>query len=427
MYHIFLTECLPLPLFLRRNFDSGSGLGSSTVSAQPLTSSNPFAFATLAQPTAMSSAPTSQNAGGQEPPSRPNPFANIAFALESTAAITAAPFKHTSSFTSSSTSAAPKPASSSFSFAHNVAASQLAATATASNTLLSTPRQSSSMAKSEKIQELNTIFLQTIVDHWEGRLRTCDYSQFMKEYLQHEENIEFEMENKAPAVDHTPTANLPKISKRDTQPASSLWSFGGVAPPLASKPFSFHVTGAPAPAAASLSAGTFSFTSKPAPFLSGAPPSATSTFTSAQTATSGYGNDDSEDPTSNPDDGKVDKVEQEENTEEVILYEVRAKHMKFEDKTWKKFGAGILRLYRHKTTSKHRMVIRNEIGKVQFNVGISKGMTFDKIIKDGKQGKATFAKFMAVEDASKGPEAFMLQVKPDCLDKLHETLMKMVA
>ena len=109
------------------------------------------------------------------------------------------------------------------------------------------------------------------------------------------------------------------------------------------------------------------------------------------------------------------------------MYQVRAKHMKFENKTWKKFGAGILRLYRHKTTSKHRMVIRNEIGKVQFNVGVSRGMTFEKIIKDGKQGKATFAKFFAVEDASKGPEAFMLQVKPDCLDKLHETLTNMVA
>ena len=288
------------------------------------------------------------------------------------------------------------------------------------------------------------------MDHWEGRLRTCDYSQFMKEYLQHEENIECEMENEAPAVDHMSTANLTTISKGDTQQASSLWSFGGVAPlpapvtgapaPAAASssagtfsstskpaPFSFGAPPSVAPAAASLSAGAFSSTSKPPPFSFGAPPYATPTFTSAQTATSGDGNNEEEDPTSNPGDGKVDKVEQEENTEEEILYQVRAKHMKFEDKTWKKFGAGILRLYRHKTTSKHRMVIRNEIGKVQFNVGISKGMTFDKIIKNGKQGKATFAKFMAVEDASKGPEAFMLQVKPDCLDKLHETLTKMVA
>ena len=285
------------------------------------------------------------------------------------------------------------------------------------------------------------------MDHWEGRLRTCEYSQFMKEYLQHEKNIEYEIENEAPAVDRVFAANLATVSIGDTQPASSVWSFGGVAPPPATKPFSFPATGAPAPAAAtskpapfsfgvlpsaapaaaSLSAGASSSTSKPPPISFGAPPSATPTFTSAQTTTSGDRNNNEEDPTSNPDDGKVDKVEQEENTEEEILYQVRAKHMKFENKTWKKFGAGILRLYRHKTTSKHRMVIRNEIGKVQFNVGVSKGMAFEKIIKDGKQGKATFAKFFAVEDASKGPEAFMLQVKPDCLDKLHETLTMMVA
>jgi hypothetical protein len=318
------------------------------------------------------------------------------------------------------------------------------------------------MVNSEKIRELNTIFLQTIMDHWEGRLRTCEYSQFMKEYLQHEKNIEYEIENEAPAVDRVFAANLATVSIGDTQPASSVWSFGGVAPPPATKPFSFPATGAPAPAAAtskpapfsfgaissaapapapvsvgvlpsaapaaaSLSAGASSSTSKPPPISFGAPPSATPTFTSAQTTTSGDRNNNEEDPTSNPDDGKVDKVEQEENTEEEILYQVRAKHMKFENKTWKKFGAGILRLYRHKTTSKHRMVIRNEIGKVQFNVGVSKGMAFEKIIKDGKQGKATFAKFFAVEDASKGPEAFMLQVKPDCLDKLHETLTMMVA
>ena len=100
--------------------------------------------------------------------------------------------------------------------------------------------------------------------------------------------------------------------------------------------------------------------------------------------------------------------------------------MKF-DNGWKKYGTGVLRLYRHKTTSKQRMVIRNEIGKVQFNVGISKGMTFEKIINDTKKGKATFVKFGACEDPEKGLEAFMLQVKPEAIDKLHSVLEGMVA
>lgn len=281
------------------------------------------------------------------------------------------------------------------------------------------------------------ILMQTIVDHWEAPMRTCDYSQFMKDYQKHKENIEFDMENEAasmdrsyeeaPSMDRSSDSNLKTVSKNITQSASLSWSFGDAAPPSAVKPFSFPVMGAPTPNAASAPAGTFSFSSISNTSISfGAPSLATSTIESSQSAPNGDGNNDDEDPTSNPDDGKVEKIELEDNTEEEILHEVRAKHLKFEDKKWKKFGAGVLRLYRHKTTSKHRMVIRNEIGKVQFNVAISKGMTFEKIIKDGKQGKATFAKFFAVEDASRGPEAFMLQVKPDCLDKLHDALTRIV-
>jgi len=123
----------------------------------------------------------------------------------------------------------------------------------------------------------------------------------------------------------------------------------------------------------------------------------------------------------------VDKVEQEENADEEVLHEVRAKHIKFENNAWKKYGTGVLRLYRHNVTSKHRMVIRNEIGKVQFNVGVSRGMKFEKVVKDTKRGKNAFVKFYAVEDAGRGMESFMLQVKPESVDKLHETLEGMVA
>lgn len=117
----------------------------------------------------------------------------------------------------------------------------------------------------------------------------------------------------------------------------------------------------------------------------------------------------------------------EENEVEETLYQVRAKHMKLEDNQWKRYGTGVLRLYRHKTTAKHRMVIRNEIGSVQFNVGVYKGMAFEKVIKDGKKGKSTFVKFTALEDESRGLEHFMVQVKPECLDMLYETLTSMAA
>lgn len=101
--------------------------------------------------------------------------------------------------------------------------------------------------------------------------------------------------------------------------------------------------------------------------------------------------------------------------------------MKLENGKWKKYGTGVLRLYRHKTTSKQRMVIRNEIGKVQFNVAVSKGMTFEKKIVSSKKGKATFVRFVACEDPDKGLESFMIQTKAESLDKLHSTLEGMVA
>ena len=100
--------------------------------------------------------------------------------------------------------------------------------------------------------------------------------------------------------------------------------------------------------------------------------------------------------------------------------------MKIENGGWKKYGTGVLRVYKHKQTSKHRVVIRNSIGNVQFNVAISKGMKCDKVIKDGKKGKSTFVSFGAVEDVAKGMESFMIQVKPESVDALHDALSKTV-
>ena len=198
-------------------------------------------------------------------------------------------------------------------------------------------------------------------------------------------------------------------------------------PAAAAKPFSFTAAkqpssaAAPAPAALSFSFGGSSATStaKSASLFS-APSPAT------QATTPAASNKDNDDPTSNPDDGKIEKIESEENTEEDTLYEVRAKHMKIENGAWKKYGTGVLRVYKHKQTSKHRVVIRNSIGKVQFNVAISKGMKFDKVIKDGKKGKSTFVSFGAVEDMAKGMESFMIQVKPESVDALHDALSKIV-
>lgn len=239
----------------------------------------------------------------------------------------------------------------------------------------------------------------------------------MKEYQAHEERLQTSDDDEVNGG-----------TKNNSQPASS-WS--APAPSPSAKPFAL---GARAPAAPKTT--TFSFSTKPAgapaagapsapSFSFGAPSSSSLAGSAAPSTAAGSSNND--DTASNPDDGKVEKIEQEENTDEDVLLEVRAKHVKREEGQWKKYGAGVLRLYRHRVNSKCRMVIRNDIGKVQFNVGVSKGMKFEKVIKQSKKGPAAYVKFLAVEDASKGLESFMLQVKPDSLDKLHDTLEGMVA
>lgn len=450
----------------RKSFGTGSAMATGA-SIAPTPSSNPFAlFANLAPlppPTATcTSDPSAQASAKQdESTAKPNPFANISFAAQSStaAASMVPPPKATFSFVSSSSAATttvaapPTPANTLFSFAPTNNATMIAPssktqpptatsnafsfapssnnstttntsssktmvgndynnalidhsnTTTTATTILSTPKQSSSINNNNsnsKILELNTALAQTIIDHWEGKYYTSDYSCFMKQYQQHVEQLDSEMENDD-LLSNT-TATTATANGVTTTMTSSTTMVGGGTTATPTIP-------------ASPSWGV----SKPAPIFSfGGPP------VPAHNNTVGANNDD-DDPTFNPDNGKIDTVLQEENSDEVVLHHVRAKHMKYQDKQWKKYGAGMLRCYRHKISNKHRLVIRNEIGKVQFNVGVSKGMMFDKIAKDGKKGKTAFVKFMAVEDASKGPEQFMLQVKPECLDSLHDALKSMAA
>ena len=285
-----------------------------------------------------------------------------------------------------------------------------------------------------------------IVDHWNGGHKFGDYSSWMKQYLAHAASLR-ELEEEAgedgDASNADDTAgNSSATSNNNSQPAPSF-SFGAPAPaPATGKPgFSFGGTSS---APASAAAKPFSFTAKqpavaapaPPPSLSfsfgGASKPSASLFPPSSSAPSAAAskvsndNNDADDPTSNPDDGKIDKIEHEENTEETVLHEVRAKHLKMENGAWKKYGTGVLRVYKHNQTMKHRMVIRNEIGKVQFNVAIYDGMKFDKVIKDTKKGKSTYVSFSAVEDSDKGLESFMIQVKAEYLDKLYDALAKTV-
>lgn len=120
--------------------------------------------------------------------------------------------------------------------------------------------------------------------------------------------------------------------------------------------------------------------------------------------------------------GHPDKARQEENNEEEVVYEVRARRFKRVGDEWKKYDAGDLCLYRHKSTSDCSMVMRNAALQVQFNVRIANGMKFHKVIKETEKGKSAFVRFAAVEDVSRGMDTFMLQVKPEFMDELYGTL-----
>jgi len=111
------------------------------------------------------------------------------------------------------------------------------------------------------------------------------------------------------------------------------------------------------------------------------------------------------------------------NEEEDELFLCRGKYRKFikDEKIWKDFSAGRLRLFRHKITKKCGIILRNEYGNVQLNLTVSQGMTFSKM--PGK--RIGSVKFAAVQDSAIGFESFLLVVRPEQLDKLHETLEEM--
>jgi len=139
------------------------------------------------------------------------------------------------------------------------------------------------------------------------------------------------------------------------------------------------------------------------------------------------------------------KIGKEVNTEEDILFEVRAKPFRlstcvkeqpsFEGTThvWTKSSAGSLKLYRHKTTRKTRLVQRNAIGTVKLNVAIVEGINcLDKVRVEAKRKgckpkDVAYVRFFAVADEDTGLECFLLKVKPENLDPLYTKLKEMGA
>ncbi len=214
---------------------------------------------------------------------------------------------------------------------------------------------------------------------------------------------------------------------------NSQFSFGGGSSSAA--PFSGFAFGSSTSSSAPAPATTFSFTagatpasaaavvaSAPAPSFSfGAQPTKAAVVATDNNSNA-IANED--DPTFNPDDGKLE-VGQEENKDEDKLYEVKVRLFRTIDNAWKGGGVGLLRLYRNNKTSTQRMVLRNDIGKVMFNVAVSEGMVFNKQVKETKKGKKCHVSFGAIEDESEGFKNFMFNVAASDLDTFYEQLQMM--
>jgi hypothetical protein len=102
--------------------------------------------------------------------------------------------------------------------------------------------------------------------------------------------------------------------------------------------------------------------------------------------------------------------------------ECNAKHGKLIDGQWQIYTAGQLRLYRNKVhPTQQKLVIRNNIGQVQFNVAIQKGMKFMKQVSQ-KKGSVTF---VACENRDKVMDKFTVSVKVQDIEQLFTTLESM--
>eukprot|EP00814_Leptocylindrus_danicus_P022151 CAMPEP_0116044496 /NCGR_PEP_ID=MMETSP0321-20121206/27030_1 /TAXON_ID=163516 /ORGANISM="Leptocylindrus danicus var. danicus, Strain B650" /LENGTH=233 /DNA_ID=CAMNT_0003525595 /DNA_START=404 /DNA_END=1101 /DNA_ORIENTATION=- len=176
-----------------------------------------------------------------------------------------------------------------------------------------------------------------------------------------------------------------KTNNSQTSAAATTkpFTFGATpASPAASttKPFTFGATPA-SPAAATTKPFTgFSF--------GGAKATPMPVTTSAAGATTTADGDENGFPKE-----EREAVAKEENKDENVLYEVRAKLYKFSDGGLKASDAGPVQLLQRKDDpSKKRLVMRNDVGKVRLNEAIGKGMTLKKreIVKGRSTGSVMF-------------------------------------
>lgn len=142
------------------------------------------------------------------------------------------------------------------------------------------------------------------------------------------------------------------------------------------------------------------------------------------------GGDDEGEPILEP-----EKVLRNSNDTDEILHEVPCKLYGYSaaDKEWKDTGKGTFRITLDPKTQKQRMLVRNQIGRINFNASFFKGMKVEQV-----QKKIKFAAFVTVEDSTMGADGkaaaprtemknFMIQLKAEDVDATFKKMQSGIA
>ncbi|KAK1740538.1 hypothetical protein QTG54_008633 [Skeletonema marinoi] len=253
--------------------------------------------------------------------------------------------------------AAPKAEPKPFSFGPSTSQQQ------SSSKKSSLPSSKPTVKNTAEIEKINKNFFQMIRDHVDKGQICTNLSSLMDQYTNVAEQLEDDggdggnddddNNNGGSAFSGGSSNNDENNNSQPSSTSFSGFSFASSPHLLSSGATTFSFTGgsAPAPAATTMSNSSFSF---------GAQPATTSGGSSSNPIAS------EDDPTSNPDDGKLD-IGQEENKDEETPYQVQARLVKLEGsgntQAWKKLGTGVLRLYRNTITDKKRWCYEMELAK----------------------------------------------------------------
>ena len=218
-------------------------------------------------------------------------------------------------------------------------------------------------------------------------------------------------------------AASPSTSSPASTAPKSGFLFGGAppapAPPAASAPKAniFGNFASVSTTSNTAKATTFSFGAAPS---SSAPPAGT---TAALSGSIGATNNDDAMPKM----AAEKAVKNAANDEWTEKHKVYAQYYRMDKKEWKAGATGDILLEQNKKDpSVCRVIMRDKVGKVLLNLGISKGMDVQRNDQKSSTGEPrTIVQFVSVKDATIGPQLFSIRTKPEAIEGLENALKEM--